>query len=441
MALFKSKIGLIAATVGSAVGLGSVWRFPAETQANGGAAFLLVYLLCSFGLGVPVMLAEFSLGRAGRTDIVGVFHKFSPRTPWWLTGVLGIVTVYLILVFYMVVGAWTLEYFTCTLTGDIYGSAQQTGDYFGSVMQRYVATDWMPVWYTVAFIGLNIAVLLGGVQKGIERMSNIMMPMLFVLLVGFCGVSLTLPGAQEGLDFFLKPDFSKITPEVLISALGQSFFSLSLGLGILVTYGSYFPDSTKLGRTSLIVVSLTLLVAILMGLLIFPAVASFGLSGGDMGGTTLVFVTLPQVFAQLPCPAAWSALFFLLLIVAALTSTVSMAEVPIKFLQDRYSMSRTKAVVLVLLPLMVLAGVCALSFGVLKDWTLNGYNMFSLLDTLTGNYLMPITALLVCVYVGWCVPRKTIHTHLHGKLVPFITPVVRYLAPAVILAILLSNIL
>ncbi|MDE6403641.1 MAG: sodium-dependent transporter, partial [Muribaculaceae bacterium] len=297
-AKFSSKIGLIAATVGSAVGLGNVWRFPAEVQENGGAAFLLVYVLCVIVLGIPVMLSEFSLGRAGGSDAVGTFKILSPKRPWWLTGVIGLVASYLILCFYMVVAGWTLEYTVQSVTGELYKPVEgmDLQGSFASHMQDYIEGSYSPLIFTYIMIALNLAILVGGVSKGIERISNLLMPLLFLLLLIFCCVSLSLPGASKGLSYFFNPDFSKITPKVIINALGQAFFSLSLGMGILITYAAYYPKGADLRKTAFTVSALDLLVAVLMGIIIFPAVLSFGLEGESLRGITLVFVTLPEVF-------------------------------------------------------------------------------------------------------------------------------------------------
>ncbi|MEG2820995.1 MAG: sodium-dependent transporter, partial [Muribaculaceae bacterium] len=275
-AKFGSKIGLVVATVGSAVGLGNVWRFPSEVQSNGGAAFLLVYIACVFLLGIPVMLAEFSLGRGGNSDAVGAFKNLTPTKKWWLVGVLGVIASYLILSFYMVVAGWTLEYFWQSLTGNLFVGINENSNAtmdsaFVARMNDMIASSWNPLIWTSIMIVLNLIVLLKGVQKGIEKMSNILMPLLFVLLIIFCGISLSLPNAKEGIDFFLNPDFSKINSDMLISALGQAFFSLSLGMGILITYSAYYPHDTKLGRTAIMVSMLDFFVAFIMGLIIFPA--------------------------------------------------------------------------------------------------------------------------------------------------------------------------
>lgn len=448
--LFKTKIGLIAATVGSAVGLGSVWRFPSEVQANGGAAFLIVYIACVFLLGIPVMLAEFSLGRAGRSDAVGSFRNLAPGKKWWLGGALAILTSYLILCYYMVVAGWTFEYMWESITGNLYTGIDAVSDksaLFGSKMQQYINHDTNPLIHTFIIIGINIAILLFGVQKGIERLSNIMMPILFVILLGFCIVSLTLPKAGEGLEFFLKPDFSAITPSVIIRALGQAFFSLSLGMGVLITYGSYFPRDTRLIKTSVSVSTSVIFVAVMMGVIIFPAVTSFGLQNATLNGPTLVFATLPQVFAQLPAAQLWSTLFFLLLTLAAVTSTISIAEVSIAFMQEYFKMSRKAACLVVLLPLLAFSSVCSLSLGSLSDFTVFGFTIFDFLDYTTANILLPICSILLCVYVGWFAPKKFLKDELTNngdfksatfRLIIFI---IRYIAPVLITGIIIYSLL
>ncbi len=448
---FGSKLGLIAATVGSAVGLGNIWRFPAEAQSNGGAAFLLLYIVCLVVLGIPVMLAELSLGRAGRADAFGTFKKLAPGTPWYFVGVFGIVGSYLIGIFYMVVEGWSLEYLVTSVTGALYegvgsvtpGSNVEAADNaFILKMQEYISSPWMPMIYTCIVIIINLVILLGGVQKGIERLSNIMMPSLFVVLLVLCCVSLSLPNSMAGLEWFLKPDFSKITGSTIINAMGQTFFSLSLGMGILITYASYYPDKTNMPQTSAIVCAASLLVALLVGFVIFPAVSSFGLADHELEGTTLVFQTLPVVFACLPATRLCSALFFLLLFFAAITSTVSIMEVSIAFLCDKKKFSRKKAVCIAMLPLLVFSSICSLSFSTLADFKIFGMTMFDFLDSFTTNVLLPIGAILLCIFAGWVAPKHLMKNQLtnFGTLSSWVVkPVIfilRWVAPVLIALIL-----
>lgn len=449
---FASKIGLVAATVGSAVGLGNIWRFPAVTQEGGGSAFLLLYVLCVLLLGIPVMLAEFSLGRGTKSDSIGAFRKYTPGKPWWIVGALAVLASYLILCFYTVVEGWTLEYLFESITGGLFsglGDADiaESRAFFGGRMEEYVCSDLRPLFFVFVAIIVNMAVLLGGVQKGIERLSNVLMPVLFVILAVLMGVSLTLPDASEGVSYFLSPDFSKVTPKVVFSALGQAFFSLSLGMGILITYSSYYPKDTRLARTSVIVAVLSLLVAVMVGLVIFPAVKSFGLDDESLQGATLVFVTLPEIFARLPLPQLWSALFFVLLAVAAVTSCISIAEVSVATLQDRCHLSRTKAVLCVMLPLTVLSALPSLSFGSLEGLKIFGMTVFDFLDNFSTNILLPIVSFGVCLYVGHVLPKSYLHDELtnngtvRSPLNSVSAFVIRWLAPVLIALVFIYDFL
>lgn len=447
---FSSKFGLIAATVGSAVGLGNVWRFPSLAQENGGGAFLLVYIGCIFLLGIPVMLAEFSLGRAGRSDSVGSFKNLTPNKKWWIAGCFGLLASYLILAFYMVVAGWTIEYLWQSVSGGLYSSIGAIGSgestFFNDKMKELILHGTSPIFWTYVMIIINLAILLKGVKKGIEKISNILMPLLFVILLVFCGVSLSLPNAQEGVKFFLTPDFDKIDSNVIVAALGQAFFSLSLGMGILVTYSSYFPKSTKMVRTSITVTILDFSVSVLMGLIIFPAVISFGINGSEnVAGMTLVFVTLPEIFAQMAGTQWWSALFFLLLGVAALTSTISIAEVSIAFVHDRFKVSRKKACYIVLLPMFLFSALCSVSLSGTGWLQVAGMPLFDALDKFTSNMILPMSAFLICIYVGWVLPKNFLKNELtnQGTFRSIATPAVlfliKYVCPVLIAMIFLGN--
>lgn len=448
-ATFTSKLGVIAATVGSAVGLGTVWRFPYEVQNNGGSIFLVTYLVCVLLMGIPVMLAEFSLGRGSGSDSVGAFRRLTPGKPWWIIGATAVLASYLILIYYMVVAGWTLEYLWMSITNQLYAgidTAPNRTAVFSSIMNESLSTGWRPAFWTSVMILLNILVLLRGVKKGIERMSNTLMPLLFVILIVFCCVALSLPNAMEGVDFFLRPDFSKMNPQVLISAVGQAFFSLSLGMGILITYSSYYPKTTKLARTSVTVSGLVFLVAVLMGLIIFPAVKSFGITS-DTQGVTLIFVTLPEIFTQMPATQLWSILFFFLLVVAALTSTVSVAEVTIAFLAAKFRMSRKKACYATLVPLFLLSSICAMSLGPLSHLQIFDKTIFDALDYLTSNIMLPVVAIFVCIYVGHVLPKSFLRDEMTNRgtmrsaVVPTILFIIRYIAPLLIAAVLINKLL
>ncbi|MBS7347111.1 MAG: sodium-dependent transporter [Muribaculaceae bacterium] len=445
---FSSKIGLIAATVGSAVGLGNIWRFPAVAQANGGGAFLIIYIGCVILLGIPVMLAEFSIGRAGKSDAIGSMKSLGAGKGWRSFGGLSIMAAYLILSFYMVVVGWTVEYLWESITGELYANVgPDMKSTFAGHMKEYISDTWTPMVATVIMIVINIGVLLGGVQKGIERLSNWLMPVLFVLLVVFCIRALSFEKALEGYTFFLRPDWSVVTSGTFISALGQAFFSLSLGMGVLVTYSSYFPGDTNLTKTAVTVSLLDLLVAVMMGLIIFPAVMSFGLNGEGIEGATLVFVTLPEVFMQMHGTQIWSILFFLLLAVAALTSTISVAEVAVACIRDRFKVSRLKAVLIVMLPLFVISPICSLSQGALSGVTIFGLSIFNFLDTLATNVLLPVVSIGLCIWLGWFAPKGLLSDQLSNagslktRLALPIRFIIRWIAPLLILTVFICGFL
>ena len=447
-AKFSTKLGIIAATIGSAIGLGNVWRFPAETQENGGAAFLIIYIVCVLLLGVPVMVAEFSIGRQGNSDAIGSIRNITgKKKPWWLIGVVAVMVPYIILCYYMVVSGWTFSYLIHSIDGALFTpEAGQTAVNFNQKMHEYVLSDYSPLIMTAIVIVLNYGVLMFGVRKGIERLSNFMMPALFTILLIFCIYTLTLSGAGDGVKFFLNPDFSKVSPSTVINALSQAFFSLSLGMGILVTYASYYPKETKLARTATTVSLLDMLVAIMMGLIIFPAIAAFGdLNNSELEGSTLIFVTLPEIFNEMSSPCLWSTLFFLLLNIATLTSTVSIAEVAVASVQHRFKQGRKTATLFVMAPLLVFSSVCSLSLGRWSSFTICGMTIFDAFDYFATNIMLPIVAFMMCVYVGWIAPRHVLndqitnHGTLRSRFYSLIIFIIRYVAPFMIAAIFVGN--
>ena len=414
-ATFGSKLGVIMATVGCAVGLGNIWRFPYMLGQNGGAAFLAVYILCIILLGLPVMLSEFFIGRYTRKNAAGAFKVLAPGTKWSLIGYNGVLASFLILGFYSVVAGWTLEYMLQAVTGSLSDKAPEA---FAQDFNLFSTGIFRPIFWTVAFIGLTHFIVVSGVKEGIERTSKVMMPMLFFILLALCIRSVTLPNASEGLYFLFKPDFSKITSAVVLSAMGQAFFSLSIGMGCLITYSSYFSKDTKMQITALQVTILDTLVAVMAGVMIFPAVFSFGIA--PTAGPELVFITLPNVFQQLPMGAIWSLVFFLLLALAALTSTISLHEVATAYVHEEYQITRTKAAWFVSGGVMVLGILSSLSIGIWKEYTLFGLTFFDLLDYLTAKIMLPFGGMLICIYLGNRVDRKILKEELTNKgTVPF----------------------
>lgn len=440
-AVFATRIGAIATAVGSAVGLGNIWRFPFEAGTHGGGAFMICYIAFIMILGIPVICAEFIIGRHTRANETRAFRRLAPGTPWHLVGYIGLIASILILSFYSVVAGWTLEYFTGSFS--LFAADATTADQHQRFGQ-FISGNWRPVFWTITFLAINFAVLLRGVQKGIERLSNILMPIMFLLLIAFCINSLTMPQASEGLRFLFHPDFSQITPSVLLSAMGQAFFSLSIGLGCMITYGSYFSDRTDLIRCASVTALLDTGVAILAGIIIFPAVFSFGMS--PQSGPTLVFEVLPAIFSQLQGGALWSILFFFLLFLASLTSTISMSEISISYFMEEHRMSRTRATTFTIGIAVILGTVCALSFGPLQHITVGGLTAFNLFDYLSSNILLPLGGMLISIFTGWVVDRRIIRTQITkgsrgGS--HWLRPIVfclRYVAPIGIALIFLNSI-
>lgn len=439
---FATRTGAIAATVGSAVGLGNIWRFPYETGIHGGAAFIIVYIACVLLLGIPVILSEFVIGRSTHKNGVGAFNTLAPRSPFKLAAYMGILASLMILSFYSVVAGWIMEYLFQGIEG-LFTNLQ--AEHYAERFTAFISNPWRPALWTFIFLTANFLVLRRGVEKGIEKISNILMPLLFVLLVVFCANSLSLPKAKEGLSFLFNPDFSQITPSTVIGALGQAFFSLSLGLTCLLTYASYFNDSTRLTRSATIIAILDLLVAILAGVMIFPAVFSYGMQ--PEAGPKLVFEILPSIFAQMTGGHVWLVLFFLLLFFASLTSTISMSEISISFFIEEHKLSRQNATILNSTIAVVFGTLCALSFGVLSGFTICGKGLFDLFDYVSSNILLPFGGLLLSLFAGWRLDKRILWAQLtnDGKLsarsVPYIRFCMRYLAPIAILCIFIYGLL
>lgn len=438
-AQFATRLGVIATTVGSAVGLGNIWRFPYEAGVHGGGAFLIIYIGFIFIIGVPVICAEFIMGRSTRRNIFGAFRMLHGVRQWAWVGYMGIIASMLILSFYSVVAGWTIEYFVQSFTGaiDAVGDGQrhQVFDTF--------STGYKPVVWTLVFLLCNALILLRGVQKGIEKVSNVLMPVLFAILIIFCVNSLFMEGAAEGLSFLFRPDFSQVTSSVLIGALGQAFFSLSLGLGTMLTYSSYFSNSTPLVKSASLTATLDTCVAILAGVIIFPAVFTF--HNEPAAGPKLVFEVLPEIFHQLPFGIAWSTLFFFLLFLASLTSTISMSETVVAFCTDQFGISRRKAVVLSTGAAMTLGSLCALSFGPLSDVKIFGLTVFNLFDYLSSNILLPLGGMCISIFVGWFLDKNVVKAQLTGEgtLSPWLLRIIvfslRFIAPAGILIVFLAG--
>ncbi len=445
---FGSKIGVILAAAGSAVGLGNIWRFPIETGQNGGAAFIIIYIGCIILFGLPIMISEFMIGRNTQANTAGAYRKLSPGTQWKWVGRLGVLTGFVILSYYSVVAGWTAEYTLLAVTNEF--SGKTVADY-PVIFNDFVSNWWKPLIWLAAFMLATHIIVVRGVQSGIEKFSKIMMPILFILILVLVGCSVTLPGADAGLNFLLKPDFSKITGETVLRAMGQAFFSLSLGLGCLCTYASYFGKETNLGKTALNVSAIDTLVAIMAGFIIFPAVfnAGYQLGSNDIG-PSLLFITLPNVFQQafggMPLLSwVFSVMFYFLLILAALTSTISMHEVVTAYLSEEFRMTRRKAAVIVTLACSFIGVFCSLSFGPLNGVRLFDMTLFDLFDYISSNIFLPVGGMLIALFTGWYLDKKFVRQEItnHGTLrAPYFTAlhlVLRYVAPIAIALILLNQ--
>lgn len=402
---FGSKIGAILAAAGSAVGLGNIWRFPYETGNHGGAAFILIYLVCIVMMGLPIMMAEFTIGRHSRANTAGAYKVLAPGSPWRIVGYMGVLAGFLILSYYSVVAGWTLEYTWQSIINGFFG---MTSGEYTQFFSDFSQNPWRSLLWMVVFMIMTHVVIVMGVKKGIEKSSKIMMPMLFVLIVVLAVCAVMLPNAMSGIEFLLKPNFSKLTPGVFLGAMGQAFFSLSLGLGCLSTYASYFGKDTNLSKTAVSVAGIDTLVAILVGFIIFPAAFSVGVSPD--AGPSLLFITLPNVFqmafGDVPLLAyIFSLMFYILLALAAFTSTISMHEVVTAFVHEDFKIPREKAAVYVTIACTALGVLSALSFGVLADFKIFGLTWFDFLDTLTSKIMLPLGGMLISIFAGWYLDR------------------------------------
>ena len=433
---FTSKFGVIAAAAGSAIGLGNIWRFPYVAGENGGGAFLVVYLVSVLLIGVPVMLSEFVIGRSAQKNPYGAFRLLAPGKPWYLIGLMGVVAAFMILAFYTVVAGWTLEYIYQSFTGNLIGkSTTQLSEMFDSFRDDSVR----PVIWFLIFIALTGWIVIAGIKNGIEKYTKLLMPLLLIMLVGMAIYVLTFEGSAKGLQFLFKPDFSKLTPEVILEALGQAFFSLSIGMGTLITYGSYIKKNDNLGTTAISVAGADTFIAILAGIAIFPAVFAFAnvenLDMASISGEGLVFITLPSILYSIPGGQILSTMFFTLLGVAALTSTISVLEVIVAYFSEELGMVRQRATSVAVVSVSFLGIISVFSSGV-----------FSFLNFTTANILLPVGGLFIVIFVGYFYGRKktreelTNEGSLKSKYIPVFRFILRFIAPLIISLIFIYGI-
>ena len=441
---FGSKLGMILATAGSAVGLGNVWRFPYMTGADGGAVFILIYLACIVFLGIPCMVSEFIIGRHGAANTARAYEKMSAGKGWKYVGLLGVATAFLITGYYAVVSGWCLQYLYASSVGQLQENTTSVSAYFSAFSTDPIR----PVLWTVVILLLTHFVIIHGVRGGIERASKFLMPVLFILLLVIVGASCMLPNADKGMVFLFQPDFSKLNTHVFLDALGQSFYSLSIAMGCICTYASYFSRQTHLMKSAVQISIIDSLVAILAGLMIFPAAFSVGINPDS--GPSLLFITLPQVFQQafsgLPLIGyVLSLMFYALLTLAALTSLISLHEVSTAYFYEQFHITRKQAAWLVTVCTCIIGAFCSLSLGAVDGLQIAGRSLFSVFDFVTGQIFLPVGGFLTCLFLGWFVPRQIVKDEftnwgtLKGTFFKTYLFSVRYVCPLCILLIFLHQ--
>lgn len=446
---FGSRFGIIMAAAGSAVGLGNIWRFPVETGNNGGAAFLLVYILSVAVLGIPLMVAEFFVGRYAHSNTATAYRKLSKSAFWGNLGFISVIGATLILSYYIVVAGWVLKYMIYSANGTLSAifNASDASNYT-ALFNGFASDVWSPIICMVFFILMSHCSIILGVQKGIEKFSKIFMPMLFVILIVLVVFSLFTPGAKDGLYFLFHPDFSKLNSQSILSAVGQSFYSLSLCMGCLCTYASYFSKKVNIVNTAVSISLIDSIVAIMAGIIIFPAVFSSNID--PQTGPSLVFIALPSAFHQ--AFGNWpiisyivSTLFYVLLVLATLTSAISLHEVPTAYISEAWNVKRTHAATIVTVICCLLGILCSLSMGILSDVTLFDKNIFELFDYTTTTLMLPLCGILITVFIGWKVNKYLIvseltnNTYKNTAVVNIIVWILKYVAPLLLIVTFLNG--
>ena len=444
---FGGRVAAILALAGSAIGLGNIWRFPYMVGQTGGAAFIIIYLASCLLLSLPIFLAEAIIGHRTHSGTIGAMEQLAPGTRWKWLGMLTVLSPLIILSYYSVVGGWSLGYLGQALTAGFHADAPGT---VSSAFGGFIASPWKPLIAHTLFLGGCALIVSAGVKSGIEKFNKITMPLLFVLMVVILVYSVTLPGSGAGVTYLVKPDFSKITPSAVAAAMGQSFFSLSLGVGTILTYASYIHKQENILVTGLGTVAFDLLFALIAGFAIMPAVFAAGIEPG--AGPGLIFETLPYIFAKMGASAPWlsavvAVLFFVTIVFAAFTSAISMYEVGVAYLVEQKKITRRRATVLIFLGTWTLGALCSLSFGPLADLKLFGLTIFSFCDQLTSNFLMTFGGLLFVIFVGWKMDRAAVRDEFtRGGTARFNCAVfdafwflLRYVAPPAIIIIFLTN--
>lgn len=441
---FGNHFGVLVALAGSAVGLGNLWRFPYLVGTNGGASFIIIYLFFVFVICLPLMFTEFVIGRRSQNNVFGAFRTLTQgKKPFWgKIGAISVLCAFVILSFYCVVGGWTINYLVKSVLMQF-----TEGVNFQQMFEHSSTSTTVPLIYTLIYVFLTALIVIMGVKNGIEKYSKIMMPLLFLMVIAIAVHSLTLPGASEGVKFLFYPDFSKVTGDTVLAAMGQAFFSLSIGCGTIITYASYVKKDENIISSSAATAIMDLIFAMLAGVAIMPAVFAFGLSPSE--GPGLLFVIIPQIFSQIPFGSVLAILFFIVLFFAALTSSISLLEVVVAFLSEEFKMKRSWATFTASLSVTIVAVLCSLSLGLLNDWTIGNLPLFDFLDKLSADFLLPIGGLLFVIFAGWKMSDEEYFYELSNGntlkqkrwLLYAIRFIVKYIAPIVILIILISGLL
>ena len=442
---FGSRFGALVAMAGSAVGLGNLWRFPYLVGENGGAAFIIVYIALSFLICLPIFISEFVIGRRSQKNAFAAFRDLSGGGIWSAVGLFTIIVPLVVLSYYSVIGGWSIEYFVKSLTFSFTGNDSQAA--MSTMFSSFVSNPWLPLICHTGFLLATTMIVVVGIKDGIEKFSKVMMPMLFFIVIAIAVYSLTLPGAGKGVDYLFNPDFSKIDAKACAAALGQAFFSLSLGFGTIMTYASYVDKKENILFQSTATAVSDLMFALIAGVAIMPAVFAFGLN--PQSGPGLVFETLPYVFSQMPAGGVVAILFFIALLVAALTSSISMLEVAVAYLVEERKFSRIGACITLFVICWIVGALCSLSFGPLSNIQIGGRGIFDFFDNLSSNILMTLGSLFTVLFVGWRLKKTDIYDEFtnggilstNAKLFGVIWFLIRYIAPLAIITIFLTNLL